>query len=1727
MKKVLSIILSLIMIIGVIPFYAVESSAESPLSTHYTVKVRVYTDVDADGWNSAYVKVFGADGYNGYGEEALLHQVDVKSSIDDSKEEYVGSFDCGTSFPTKIQLYTDFGGGFTWRSWTGDLEVYINGKYVAYKKCTASSSAFSSSNTTHTVTIDKKDYPYAYNYELTGFTTEAYSESYDENPESTVCVYALDQYGVYWYGENGMGPILSNTDMPSTETCSFIGSGYDRYGAEGTGDSYCYFGWNVTTNAGIDHSSTYLYTSKSLNTDHSETYHTVDVDYHYLHKMDLVVNDTVEQTIYGYDRDSDLINEVAAPEGYTLSGYTKLSGSGSLEYYGSSCRFVFATTDAVVSPVFVPNSYTIAYDGNASDAVSLDSTTTAATYDRTVQLKENPFEREGYHFIGWNTKADGTGDSYQDLSYVKNLSSVDGATVTLYAQWAVNTYRVFLVYPDSTGMDEKEIYVSHGSNITVDQTLTGSDESGHWRFVSANKPLTNITADQTIALTYEKVSHNYGPKTVVTPYTCTTDGESTETCEDCGYVKHNILPHAHTNVVTNPRYEATCEQDGKTEETVCLDCNEIISAGTVLPANHHDLGEPEWNWEFTGTTFADCEAAATLTVRCNTCGKVFTEVATEAPELIAHSANAFACSGGDMHYTATLNVDNTAFTDSNTRHIDGNGNHNTELVASGNPVPTADSNGIKDYYRCTNCYGYFIDADGHIPLIDYADVQIPYIEYIAYGDGAVAVKYNGTDTAVTVPDTVPSIYPYSEMAGKPVVGIFDEAFKNQTALTKITMGDNIEFIDESAFAGCTALEEVIIGSGLTAIGQNAFAGCSSLTDITIKSTENIQFIQDSNTNAEPFDGVTAATIYGYHAAASLLNYAAGQSNLTFASIDNSHTFRVDSAATIWAADNSSATLKIDCYCGDTHTLNASVTGEVAAAETCVADGVMLYTASAQYDGITYTDTKTQAIPANGIHTITYHPAKNPTGLDNGNTEYWMCDRCGKCFSDGNAQNEITQQDTLIPQLYPNMEVGEFYEVGQTLRLPAYARIKPFNYSTTKSWATPMPVVTVFRNTSQPNVRGQIGGKNYTLAMINNKSHFTGVFTFKTVTVGSYRALQGVALYYDDNNPPEWIWNSPDDIKLSITHFVDDNGNEYSYSQVAQASISSVTNDYENNTRTVTANVTLRGASFSATHTFPVTFNVLNLDANGGTGSMDSVKFLGGDSYTLPANGFIAPSGYGFKCWEVDGEDKQVGDKITLTSSTVIKAKWSTLRTVSFNSGAGTGTMANVQVVDGTYYKLPDSTFTAPDRKEFGSWQTGVSELAAGESILVESDMTFTAAYVAKRYAVTVSGVNVTADNCSDILGDGSVTYDPDTNTMVLTNATIEVSKYGDSSAAFGIRHNETFDNTPFVIVLNGVNNIVDNVADDGVNEKWGVGIYGATGYYRFEGNGTLNISMNADDSSITYYGIQARAYGYLYNGIININIPGTAKTLGYYIVYSNTLNMCDGAQMHILVGDHANSVCLSNNKTNVNLEIGDDCLLECTSGARVADSYFKLNSHSTAHGAFVNTEPSYAGSFEWNKTTALTNYKYYKTFYFTDIDEDGALDFNDVEYIIRYVNGDVTMSDGQLSKADVDGDGAVDAYDAAYLERTLDAGAADFGDVNEDGNIDLTDYALVRAYISGVDSDPSHPADLNDSAYLDLINDYGTDGYYTQYFVRADIDRDKAVDAFDLFYIDKAINGLV
>ena len=96
--------------------------------------------------------------------------------------------------------------------------------------------------------------------------------------------------------------------------------------------------------------------------------------------------------------------------------------------------------------------------------------------------------------------------------------------------------------------------------------------------------------------------------------------------------------------------------------------------------------------------------------------------------------------------------------------------------------------------------------------------------------------------------------------------------------------------------------------------------------------------------------------------------------------------------------------------------------------------------------------------------------------------------------------------------------------------------------------------------------------------------------------------------------------------------------------------------YDFNTA-VNGNITLV-ATWEQQQVVPTTYTVA-FAANGGTGTMADVTGISGE-YTLPENGFTAPEGKQFKAWNVDGKEKAVGDRITVTADTTVTAVWETI-----------------------------------------------------------------------------------------------------------------------------------------------------------------------------------------------------------------------------------------------------------------------------------------------------------------------------------------------------------------------------------------------------------------------------------------------------------------------------------
>lgn len=138
------------------------------------------------------------------------------------------------------------------------------------------------------------------------------------------------------------------------------------------------------------------------------------------------VNDFYEQYPIG---SSYSISDIKAATGKTYNGVYSGSTSGTISSGGNTTRLSFST-----------NSYTVAFRGNGNTGGSTPNQT--FKYGTGQNLNANGYTKTGYTFSKWTTNANGTGTSYTDKQYVNNLTTTNGGTIYLYAQWTPNKYTV-------------------------------------------------------------------------------------------------------------------------------------------------------------------------------------------------------------------------------------------------------------------------------------------------------------------------------------------------------------------------------------------------------------------------------------------------------------------------------------------------------------------------------------------------------------------------------------------------------------------------------------------------------------------------------------------------------------------------------------------------------------------------------------------------------------------------------------------------------------------------------------------------------------------------------------------------------------------------------------------------------------------------------------------------------------------------------------------------------------------------------------------------------------------------------------------------------------------------------------------------------------------------------------------------------------------------------------
>ena len=121
--------------------------------------------------------------------------------------------------------------------------------------------------------------------------------------------------------------------------------------------------------------------------------------------------------------------------------------------------------------------------------------------------------------------------------------------------------------------------------------------------------------------------------------------------------------------------------------------------------------------------------------------------------------------------------------------------------------------------------------------------EAPGLRYLNQGDSIIVIGYTGEVTDLVIP---------REINGLPVTGIREQAFLKCSSLTSIVIPDTITSIGEYTFSGCTSLTSIDLPDTITSIGYGAFGSCKSLTGISIP--ERVTFI-----GAGAFSGCSSLT----------------------------------------------------------------------------------------------------------------------------------------------------------------------------------------------------------------------------------------------------------------------------------------------------------------------------------------------------------------------------------------------------------------------------------------------------------------------------------------------------------------------------------------------------------------------------------------------------------------------------------------------------------------------------------------------------------------------------------------------------------------------------------------------------------------------------------------------------------------------------------------------------
>lgn len=362
-----------------------------------------------------------------------------------------------------------------------------------------------------------------------------------------------------------------------------------------------------------------------------------------------------------------------------------------------------------------PTELTVTFEANGTAEYPVEGTMApqTVTAKKDTALNANTFTREGYNFLNWNTKADGTGDSYAGGATV-NLTE----NTTLYAQWEDN----------------------HSLSKVINAKDATCTEDGYTGDTVCSVCGKEITKGETV----QAKGHTEAIDAAVEP-TCTepgkTEGKHCSVCNEIIVAQTEIPAKGHTEktVVGKP---ATCTETGLTDGVSCSVCGTVIKAQEKIPAKGHSWNEGEI------TTSPTCENAGVKTFTCTVCS----ETKTEAIDATGHTPVEVAeqpatCTEAGHKAGTKCSVCDAIL--SGMEEIPATGH--TEVIDAAK-APTCTEAGLTEGKHCSVCNTVLV-AQEEIPAKGHTEVIDPAVEPTCTEPGKTEGKHCSVCNEVLVAQT--------------------------------------------------------------------------------------------------------------------------------------------------------------------------------------------------------------------------------------------------------------------------------------------------------------------------------------------------------------------------------------------------------------------------------------------------------------------------------------------------------------------------------------------------------------------------------------------------------------------------------------------------------------------------------------------------------------------------------------------------------------------------------------------------------------------------------------------------------------------------------------------------------------------------------------------------------------------------------------------------------------